>query len=384
MKIFSISLIFLLALSSCKSEQSASTESKDENITMILGVENIPSQDFLISSDTDTVLIGKYGTKIKIEAGIFVDSIGNDIHGDVKIELKECLDQYSIVLGGLTTTSNNEILESGGMICLNANFENQKLDLKRNSSIGIEVPTDSIMDGMQLFEGVLKGDKIDWVNPTPLANLPEQQNIQSDSDSIQISYITDTIHKRHNISYNVEVNGEKVADKRIPENVRDKILELTYADNGLVITKDSTAVIEGYKVNFYKNDHFNTWKDYKYGEKWVRTSSVNTFREDSNSSYVFNLKKLGWANIDRFFNDPRTKEIEWLASINACEKYSEPYVSLVFENQKIYLPGYVKDNGEFSFTHGDYEKTALPVGESATIIVTAYIDETLYYSNKKN
>lgn len=373
-----------MALSSCKSEQSASTESKDENITMILGVENIPSQDFLISSDTDTVLIGKYGTKIKIEAGIFVDSIGNDIHGDVKIELKECLDQYSIVLGGLTTTSNNEILESGGMICLNANFENQKLDLKRNSSIGIEVPTDSIMDGMQLFEGVLKGDKIDWVNPTPLANLPEQQNIQSDSDSIQISYITDTIHKRHNISYNVEVNGEKVADKRIPENVRDKILELTYADNGLVITKDSTAVIEGYKVNFYKNDHFNTWKDYKYGEKWVRTSSVNTFREDSNSSYVFNLKKLGWANIDRFFNDPRTKEIEWLASINACEKYSEPYVSLVFENQKIYLPGYVKDNGEFSFTHGDYEKTALPVGESATIIVTAYIDETLYYSNKKN
>ncbi|MCT4560869.1 MAG: hypothetical protein N4A41_05780 [Crocinitomicaceae bacterium] len=383
MKTLTLSLFFLLALVACKGEQSASIEVKNENTPQFLGVDNIPNQDFLISSDSDTVLIGKHGTKIKIEGGIFVDSTGNEIHGEIKIELKECLDKYSIVLGGLTTTSNDEILESGGMICINANVDNQKLSLKNNSSIQIEIPTDSIIDGMQYFQGAKSGDKINWVNPTPLVNTKSQKVVQDDPDSTQIRYITDTIHKRHNVSYNVDVNGKKVAGDDIPAGLTDKIHQLIFAGNGLVISKDSSVIIEGYKVNLYKNNEFNTWKEYEYGEKWVSTSSVNTFREDSNNSYVFKMKKLGWANIDRFFIDPRTKEIEWLASINECEKYSRPYVSLVFENQKIYLPGYVKDNGEFSFTHGDYEKTALPVGEWATILVTAYIDETPYYAIKK-
>lgn len=347
MKTLTTILIILLVLASCKSEVQGSTESSsevqclmessnEESHPEILGFENIPSQEFLISSDTDTILVGANGTKVKIESGIFVDSTGKEVHGNVRIELKECLDIYSMVLGGLTTTSNGEILESGGMICLNANFQNQKLSLKRNSTIQIEVPADSIIKGMQYFEGVSNGGKINWVNPVPLAiKKPDAENFKRNSDSIQINYITDTIYKRHNVGYNVDINGEKVVGNKIPIEIKNKISNFIFAENGLVIKKDSTILIDGYKINLYKNDDFNTWKDYKYGKKWVSSSSINSFQEDANNSYVFNIKKLGWANIDRFFNDPRTKEIDWFASINDREVYSNTYVSLVFENQKI-------------------------------------------------
>ena len=408
MKTHTIILIFLLALASCKSENSGSTEvsrqnsdstevSNEENIPKILGIENIPSQDFIISSETDTILIGKHGTKIKIESGIFIDSFGSKINGNIKIELKECLDRYSMVLGGLTTMSNGEILESGGMICLNAKYQNQKLSLKRNSTIQVEVPTASFIKGMHFFEGVSNRGKINWVNPAPLANTQRnQKNLKAKLDSALINFRTDTIYIKQKVSYKVDVNGEKVSGERVPKNVQKKMSELINSGNGLVITKDSSIIIDGYNVYLYKNDKLEKRRDYIYKKKWVTwvssgsmntsqddTGSINTFQVDKNLSYIFNIKKLGWANIDRFFRDKRTKKIDWFASINGYEEYSDVYVSLIFENQNILLPGYVKDDGTFSFTHGDYEKTALPVGENATIIVTAYKKTTPYYSIKK-
>jgi hypothetical protein len=49
----------------------------------------------------------------------------------------------------------------------------------------------------------------------------------------------------------------------------------------------------------------------------------------------------------------------------------------------LYLPGYQKKDKTYSFTHGDYEKAKLPIGESMTILATAYKDNKPFFAYKK-
>jgi len=49
----------------------------------------------------------------------------------------------------------------------------------------------------------------------------------------------------------------------------------------------------------------------------------------------------------------------------------------------MYIPGYQKKDNTFCFSHGDEEKQELPVGESATILATAYKNDRPYFAIKK-
>lgn len=378
--------LFALTLFSCKENQENPIEivtSEPSVISNILNTDNIETQRFIISGNADTTIVGKNGTKVSIEQKSFETSSGYIIEGPIKVELKECLDQKTIVLAGLATMSNGKILESDGMINLEAYFKGEAVQIRSNSSIKVEIPTNSEIAGMKFYQGIEENGSINWTNPEPLVKENSEQDIEENRDSILVDYISDTIYKSHNISYNFLLNGELVLGEKMPKKVVKKLHDLISSGNGLKITKDSTIVIDGQTINLYFKEELETWKDYQYEQKWVSTSSVNTFKEDKNNSYIFNMKKLGWANIDRLYDDPRTKEVDWLASINNHTIYSEIFVSLIFDSKKIYLPGYVREDGTFSFTHGDYEKTALPVGERVTIVVTAYKNSIPFYSIEK-
>lgn len=49
----------------------------------------------------------------------------------------------------------------------------------------------------------------------------------------------------------------------------------------------------------------------------------------------------------------------------------------------MYIPGYQKKDGTFSFTHGDSEEPKFPIGETAIILATGYKNNVPYYSLKK-
>lgn len=112
-------------------------------------------------------------------------------------------------------------------------------------------------------------------------------------------------------------------------------------------------------------------------------AGVNTFREDKSTAYTIRTSNLGWANIDRLVDDKRTKQIDFITTIENNKDYDNVYITMIFKYRNIYLPGYRTKNGTYSFTHGDYEKTALPVGEKAIVIATAYKGEQPYFSIKE-
>lgn len=72
----------------------------------------------------------------------------------VTLKTKEVYSKSDMIRENLSTTSNGELLESGGMTYTEAEDENgNTLSLASGKTIGILMPTDTIRIDMQLFYG---------------------------------------------------------------------------------------------------------------------------------------------------------------------------------------------------------------------------------------
>lgn len=129
-------------------------------LSTYLNTSNLPAQSFTINPDADTTLLSTGGVRLTIAKGTF------SADQPVTIEWKEALDFQSILKAGLTTQTGKDILRSGGMLYFNAT---EKLDLQK--TIGIDVPTETIASGMQLYKGDSSEGKLDWKDPKPIENI---------------------------------------------------------------------------------------------------------------------------------------------------------------------------------------------------------------------
>lgn len=83
--------------------------------------------------------------------------------------------------------------------------------------------------------------------------------------------------------------------------------------------------------------------------------------------YKFGMKALGWANIDRLYGSGAPIVLN--AHVEGIASRVLATVSLLIPGRGIYLPGYKRPNGDYSFTHGENEQAmAYPQGEHAYIL----------------
>lgn len=353
--------LFVLLISSCSSKK------EKENLTDIFSkvytTENIEKQTFSINSNIDNIITGANGTKIRINKNTFVDSLGKLVTGKIDIELKEVLKPIDMILGNLTTTFEGKPLESGGMIYIDARIGNAKLAIGNNKSISVAVKTDSMLSKMSLFEGQQDSTGIKWQNPVAI-----QDNF-SDTSTISMG----SFERTTNITYGVDGFVNK---QGFPEIVNSEVSRIAWEGDGLKITKDSVLKIDKYTVRFYKNKKLQTWSEvfeYKKG--------TNSYMEDRKTNYIFSIKKLGWANIDRLLADPRTQEVELITKVENQSDFKGVYITMI--TPKMYLLGYQKKDNSYCFSHGDDEKMQLPIGESVTILATAYKNDKPYFAMQK-
>ena len=365
--LYTISL-FLLTFLAC---QNTDKESK-EPLSITSG-ENLKEQNFIIQTERDTTIISEGGTVISIPKNTFVNTNGESVTGQIKLDFKECLTKTEMVLSNLTTTSNGQFLESGGMIYLNATLDSTQLKIADNKAIEIKLPTDSITPNMQLFEGEKTKMGINWKNPVPLEN----NIVNQVNDSVEVIKSSNVAYsiKDYHYTNSYHKPGPAPEVKKVPIELESKIRALVWNGDGLMISKDSVIQIDSFEITLVKLDKLNEWT-HTYNNSAIL--GQNTFREDVKANYIFSIRKLGWANIDRLFSDPRTKEIELIVNVKNDEEFDNIYTSMIFKNQNMYIPGYQKKDKSFSFTHGDYEKTSLPVGETVSILITAYKEQQPY------
>ena len=360
-QIFFITTAISILLASCQNEPKRDFNKEKERIfSDIYNDSQITSEFFEINSISDTTLKTKNGTTIKIYANSFLNADSTSFSGNYKLEIKEAYKPIDFVLGNLMTISNNQNLSSGGMIYVNAKVDESNLILKNGSEIGFFVPTDFLDEEMMIYSGSRDTNQIiNWESPEPILN--------SKLRTLEQQYITITYQYFGKFNSEDKVFQDwlwepdrKVGDRTKVDTVQVKVIE---------IAKDFVSLRESESGLFIPDV--------------ISNKGQNGFVEDYNTSYIFSVKKLGWANIDKLFSDPKSEEVEMLAQIDNQNEFGFVFTSLLLPEQNMYIPGYQKKDNSYCFTHNDNEKLVLPIGSKAFLLATAYKDDKPFFKINK-
>ncbi|MBX9852756.1 MAG: hypothetical protein K2X86_13515, partial [Cytophagaceae bacterium] len=170
-------LFYFLIFSSCFTLFNCSDPASEKNKEVFKSSptdpfkDNLPQSEFFdISAKKDNVVEGKNGTLIVIPKGCFKNGKGETVE-NVKVELAEALSLDDMILSNLTTTSNGEMLETGGMVYINATSNGEQVFIDKANPLYIEIPTENKKAGMMAYKGIRdeKGN-MNWIDPKPLEN----------------------------------------------------------------------------------------------------------------------------------------------------------------------------------------------------------------------
>lgn len=126
-------------------------------------------QTFEIDANITETIEGQNGTLVIIPENSFLDENGNQVNGKVIFELIEVYELSNMVLYNLTTTSNGNVLETGGMFYTNATQDGKQLTIDSNKPMMIQVPCVEEKPNMMAFESEIDtAGNINWKNPKPV------------------------------------------------------------------------------------------------------------------------------------------------------------------------------------------------------------------------
>lgn len=117
-------------------------------------------QKLKINTEKDTIVVCKEGTRLDIKANSFINKNGNLIKGEIDLNVTEYYKLSDMLLANLTTTSDREQLETGGMLNIEA-FKGEDF-LKLKKGIEISFPSANKKEGMQIFSGDWKDNNVNW------------------------------------------------------------------------------------------------------------------------------------------------------------------------------------------------------------------------------
>lgn len=121
--------------------------------TLMTDLKQDRTQTFTLQSDKGAKLEGKEGTNIWIEPNTFRFADGSSPQTAITITLKEAYGYEDMILDGLSTHSSGNLLETGGMIYLEAAADGRPLQIGSQNEVVVGMPTTQQLPGMQLFMG---------------------------------------------------------------------------------------------------------------------------------------------------------------------------------------------------------------------------------------
>ena len=169
----------------------------EKNLSIYARFKKKP-QIFVESAKENIEIKGEEGTIIKIPKYSLMSSKNRTITGEVEISLEEYYKNSDIIKANLHTLSDNQILETGGMINIVIKYQNEELKLRKDSEIQIEFANDD-MERMETFLGETKNGKFNWNLKKAVIPEPENMINKSLGDTIFLDGISkaDTIKQKN-------------------------------------------------------------------------------------------------------------------------------------------------------------------------------------------
>lgn len=358
-------------------------------------------QIFTINNTKDTTIICVQKTKITIRANSFIISNSKTAAtGKIKISVKEYYSISDILLGRLSTTSNGKLLETGGMLEMNAFSNNEKCELKSDKAIEIGFPRKEEKEGMQLFSGSWKNNQINWEVDQNSNNLNQVYTKVDEAPvfpgGINKFYrlLSSRIHLEGNEEVSGKVHASFVVDREgnvtnikivkgltkkinqavikafnnipkfIPGKVNDIPVNTTYS---LPITIQSSNDELDDTGGRLSSTYIDKKQRTDYTEETIKEEEISTI-----GYYFFSSFKLGIINCDRFYNLNPNAAVNFAVNF---ENGGETFVSIVFHDMKSIIS--INTNSKNAVF-----KT-IPKGKKITIVAIKYFNSKPFIGIKE-
>lgn len=347
---------------------------------------------FLIDNSSDTLIVGSEGTMLFIAKNSFVNSSGSIVQDSISIELKELYKIEDIIAQNISMEAGDRILETGGMINLKAYSAGSELSLANAKEVVVHFPKNGNTKEMNLFYGekdtnqVIKWEIEEASTYRLLENIHpwftkyeglDDENLTLDNNepwwivlprlfNLTEEEKTLLLNKTVDLNYKVDRNGnlifENTTGSKISRNLRIRLEGVAknfpkckpYTVNGKPI--DMPGFFKVY-ARVIEPKHVNRMDYLEAIERKIGNGSSRSLDIAELQYYIFDSKKLGWMNCDRFINATKEK-VNFTVRV---PKSNNVFAKIVFSNYKTVMTG---DEGNNKFVFNN-----LPLGEPLKIIV---------------
>jgi len=344
-----------------------------------------PATVFRLAADRDTLIQGDKGCILKVGKNAFVDANGQVVQGEVKVELQEILEVKDMLRSKVSTVSDQGILETYGMVKITASSEGRELKLSPGKTLEVAMPKrGKEADGAKLFYGIERDSGIiEW-------ELAEEPEVITEIEPQVVKDIT----IRYPFLSDMDVRKAEFRNNRAGEELLDSLITFTEAEKAQLagriirihwllfddgdlevfgiegpISDDKKAEITEklsgvpFIAPFEREGEAADLKghvDIFFGNNDVR------FDNEQSDSYWMTINRLGWINCDVFINYEGSKtDVVVKAPEGAVVKMKFKKFDSVITPYNI-PEGYLFQN--------------LPEGESVSLIIIAFSDEEIRYS----
>ncbi len=278
-------------------------------------ISETKTQVIEINPKIENKVEGEKGLEITIPANSLETEDGQAISpGPVKIELTEIYSDRNAIEKQISTTSEGQILETGGMFEVKATQNGKNLKLKSGKSMGIEMPSNNLKEGMNVFVAEKNSSGI-----TEWKITPNRFVVQS--------------KKRVKLPY-TKINTQLfLAGKK--QSIKGKLKNITYVYKIPPPPVHPTIPAPPKKYQLPKKEVYNSFLERFYVNKTTLDKRYETEVERRENLYQEKLKKYN-RNLDKY-----------IATIQQYKSDSLAYETMELHKFKSWL-NQQKENCEFN------------------------------------
>ncbi len=322
------------------------------------------AQRFRVHPEKDTSLRCKEGTILHFPANAFETGSGKAVHKKVKLRVKEYYERAEILMAGLGTKSNDRMLETGGMVHIEARAHGEPCELREERTMQIEFPRKKGQKDMKLFSGERQADgRMNWeeeseadLNNTYSRDEIDQAPFFPGGDTAKTLYIMENTEYPATaqaqgkegivrISTVVSRSG-KLQDLELIERAAPSLNRAAFSmvkgmpswtpgkiDGQRVRSRDTLEVKFQLSEAMKDEGEKGPMSAEKFEKKMEGDGNIEEARKSDISNYLFSSEQMGWLNCDRFIDRLRTKEYV----VELDERAAKSDVKLFLHEQNSYL-----------------------------------------------
>lgn len=357
-------------------------QQKEKDALRLFDQTGVPSQFIEIDPAKGATFIGRKGTKFTVPPFAFVTTSGQTVTEPVIFEYKDVAGKSEILLTNVPTRAGREILESGGVVYMDAKSEGETVKMAPDKTIDLEFQASRSKEGMQGFTGRYDANgNMDWTAmKNPLTADPTTLMFEDGEHGVE-GYVFSILKKctscegGDKLNVEVEFDPETGITNRISavginnrcymQAIPGIVKDIVWKGKAAVPGKATFSVF----VNFSRNDnetpcaltadpaftHYDPEFMKVKNEKMSSVIASNTIRATG----------LGWVNWDCFATPPARQDIA--VKVKGGEEKEFARVFVVYDYQTIVLDARHLEAGEYMI----YDA---PIGIPGHLIGISYLD----------